>query len=230
MNEFKTLFFLGITIFIAWKLWSVLGETTGHEKPPIPPFNKKNNQGVKDNVYELRKEKDTSGIYDSPPNRWAPHATAGSPQEAGFNKIAAIERDFNAEHFQNGAKTAYEMIVQAFAKGDKDILKKFLSDDVYNNFVSVIEEREQRQESVETTFVSIEKADFQDVKVEGKRAFITIAFSSKLISYTKNSQGHIVEGDPGLVVDITDHWTFSRVLGNKNPNWLLVATGIYDIQ
>ena len=76
----------------------------------------------------------------------------------------------------------------------------------------------------EPTFVSIDKALFEDVTVRGNLAQITIQFSSKLITATKDPSGSFIDGHPEKIVDMIDIWTFSRDLGSRNPNWILVAT------
>ncbi len=85
-------------------------------------------------------------------------------------------------------------------------------------------EREKRGEKVETTFVSIDKADFENAEVVGANAQIVVRFVSKLITVTHDASGQVVDGSADTVVDVTDVWTFARTLGSRNPNWQLVAT------
>jgi predicted lipid-binding transport protein (Tim44 family) len=116
------------------------------------------------------------------------------------------------------------MIVTAFANGDRKTLKDLLSRDVYDGFERAIVERERRGEKVETTFVSIDRADIAAVEVRGTSAQITVRFLSKLITATRDAAGAVVDGSPDVVVDVTDVWTFARTLGSRDPNWQLVAT------
>jgi predicted lipid-binding transport protein (Tim44 family) len=85
-------------------------------------------------------------------------------------------------------------------------------------------ERERRGERVETTFVSIDKADIIGVEVRGTNGQVTVRFLSKLITATRDASGNVVDGSPDTVVDVTDVWTFARTLGSRDPNWQLVAT------
>jgi predicted lipid-binding transport protein (Tim44 family) len=161
----------------------------------------------------------------SPPaqaaSRWQ---GAAAPFAAGLDAIVAQEPDFDPAAFADGARRAYEMIVTAFAAGDRKALKPLLAKDVLEGFEAAITEREKRGEKVETAFVSIDKADLTHVEVKSGTAQITMRFASKLITATRDAAGKIVDGDATAVADVTDIWTFSRQLGSRDPSWLLVAT------
>ena len=131
---------------------------------------------------------------------------------------------FDPHEFVGGAKAAYEAIVTAFARGDRKMLKGLLAKEVYDGFEQAITEREKRGEKAESNFVSIDKADLAAVEVKGKTAQVTIAFVSQLISVTRDAQGAVVDGSAEQVSEVNDIWTFSRQLGSRDPNWLLVAT------
>ena len=77
---------------------------------------------------------------------------------------------------------------------------------------------------METTFVSIDKADIVGVDVRNRVAQITVHFVSHLITVTRDAEGKTVDGNAEAVVEVPDVWTFSRTLGSRDPNWLLVAT------
>jgi len=112
----------------------------------------------------------------------------------------------------------------AFAAGDRNTLRDLLSRDVFESFVAAIAEREKRGETVETTFVGIEKADIKQVQLRGKTAQITVQFLSKLITATRDAAGTVTDGVVDKVVDVTDIWTFARELGSRDPVWKLIAT------
>jgi predicted lipid-binding transport protein (Tim44 family) len=131
---------------------------------------------------------------------------------------------FDPNHFIDGAKAAYEMIVMAFAQGDDATLKQLLGSDVYDGFQRAIRERESRGEKVESSLVGIDKADIIEAEVKNRTAYVTVKFVSELISVTRDADGEVVEGDPKKVREVTDIWTFAREVGSKNPNWKLVAT------
>jgi predicted lipid-binding transport protein (Tim44 family) len=119
---------------------------------------------------------------------------------------------------------AYEMIVMAFAQGDRKVLKPLLSRDVYEGFANAIAEREKATETVETQIVGIEKAEIMAADLHGRRASITIRFLSQMITARRNSDGEVIEGDERAIQDITDVWTFDRDVTARDPNWRLVAT------
>lgn len=156
--------------------------------------------------------------------RWTGIADVGSPVAGALDAIAAVEPQFDARQFLEGAKSAYETIVVAFSQGDRSTLKSLLSPEVYDGFDGVISEREKNGERAETTFVSIARPDLTAAEVNGGNAQLTLRFSSKLIAATRNRDGVVIDGDPEGVVDVTDVWTFARKLGSKDPNWRLVAT------
>jgi predicted lipid-binding transport protein (Tim44 family) len=159
-----------------------------------------------------------------PADRWKGIAEAGSRIAQGLDEIARAEPQFDGPVFIEGSKAAYEMIVTAFAQGDRKILKDLLSRDVYDGFERAIVERDKRGEKVETTFVSIDKAEITGVEVRGSSAQVMVRFLSKLITATRDASGAVVDGSPEAVVDVTDVWTFARTLGSRDPNWQLVAT------
>jgi predicted lipid-binding transport protein (Tim44 family) len=142
----------------------------------------------------------------------------------GLAAIAAVEPGFDPRGFLAGAKSAYEMIVTAFAKGDRATLRRLLADDVYESFAHAIGEREARGDRVEMTFVSLEKVLIDDAQAKGNLAQVTVRFLSKLITATYDKTGAVIDGSPERVVDMTDIWTFAREIGSRDPNWRLVAT------
>ncbi len=146
----------------------------------------------------------------------------------GLLDIQKLDRDFDPEHFVAGARQAYEIIVTAFAEGNRKALRDLLSREVLDGFTSSIAEREARGERVEQNFVGINKADILEAEVKGGIANVTMRFVSQLITATRDRAGSIVAGDPTRILDVTDIWTFSRDISTAraraNPNWRLVAT------
>jgi predicted lipid-binding transport protein (Tim44 family) len=229
-----TIIFIGLAIFIAWRLRSVLGQKTGHEKPPEPIFKPRDSDTARtvdgnDNVVPLpssakaRPQERVAREQEGP--RWGTLVQADSEQAKGFDAIAAIEPDFDAQDFSEGAKYAYEMIVTAFAKGDRKTLKDLLTKEVFDSFNDVIEQRERDKHTVESTFVGIDKLTFDQVSVKGKDAAITVTIHSQLISATRDAAGNVIEGNPETITTVSDTWTFARQLKSDDPNWLLAATG-----
>lgn len=215
---------LAVVIFL--RLRSVLGRRTGSERPPIDP------RATRDRI-EAPAERDN--VIPIP----RPHANGAEPTESGeppkplasnsavdraLRMIASADRSFDATHFLNGARIAYEMIVTSFAAGDRKTLKPLLSKEVFDGFVAAIQDREAREETVETTFVGIDKADFVEASLRGPLAQVTVRFVSQLVTVTRDKNGEIVDGDPNRVSELIDVWTFERTTTSNDPNWYLVAT------
>jgi len=236
MNEvfdFYNLIFLGLAIFIFLKLRGVLGRRTGNERKPFDPYSApepgKNHNANDDNdrVVPLPGRPDIKSINQETVAEapdWSKIAPKGSDLEKGLLALYAQDRDFSPDKFLDGAKIAYEMIVNAFADGDRRSLKNLLSREVYDSFASVIDGREKRGEIVESNFIGIEKANILEVVVKAKQASITVKFLSELISATRNSEGDTIEGDPKKTKEVVDIWTFMRDISSRDPNWKLVAT------
>lgn len=228
--DVTTIIFAALALFVVWKLRSVLGSRTGHERQPDQPSGgDRQKQSDSDKIVRLpNSHRESANELDdnrSPPDsRWDGIAARDSDIWRNLDKIDQIENGFDAHEFIAGAKSAYEMIITAFAAGDRNILRDLLDDDVYKSFSAAISERASNEQRVETTFVSIDDAKIRDIILKNKTAQITMAFDSKLITATFDRENKLIDGDAEKIVDVADVWTYARELGSGNPNWLLVAT------
>jgi predicted lipid-binding transport protein (Tim44 family) len=233
--DIYTIIFLALAVFIFLRLRSVLGQRTGRERPPYDPYSAPARDGVRsgasDNkVVTLPSQpvETTTRPAEPPPapgERWKGVAETGSPIAAGLDAIVAVDPSFDAQHFLSGARTAYEMIVTTFAEGDRRQLRTLLSREVFDGFDTVITERENRGETAETRFVSIDGATIAAAELRGGRtAQITVRFICKLISATRDRTGTVIDGNAEKVTDVTDVWTFARDVTSRDPNWKVVAT------
>jgi predicted lipid-binding transport protein (Tim44 family) len=116
------------------------------------------------------------------------------------------------------------MIVTAFAHGDPDTLRRLLSNEVYTAFEHAITERKAKKLKTEFTFVGFKDVAITQAMLKSRIADITLSFASQFLSATSDEAGHVVEGDPKEVREVTDVWTFARDTGSSDPNWTLVAT------
>jgi predicted lipid-binding transport protein (Tim44 family) len=226
-----TLIFLGLAVFVIVKLRSVLGTRTGFERPPEAirrEMEERQRPPQVDNVVPLPTANRPPQAAPQPEmtqaERWKGVAEAGTPVADGLDAIVAADPSFDARGFVGGARSAYEMIVQAYAKGDRKMLKELLAKDVHDGFAQAITDREARGETSETTFVSIDKADLIGAEMRGKQAHVTVSFASKLITATRDKNGVVVDGSAEKIVDVNDIWTFARDVTARDPNWKLVAT------
>jgi predicted lipid-binding transport protein (Tim44 family) len=201
--------------FFLFRLYSVLGRRTGHERPPQEDYR-----------LAPRPADETVGAIPKlgPQPVYAAPDRPADPVAAGLFDISLSDRSFDKDQFLKGAQAAYEMILTAFAAGDRETLKPLLSDEVFAAFDGVIKSRETHKQKATLTLVG-----FSDVKtiaaaLKASVAEITLAFASRLISATTDADGKVVEGDATAVQDVTDVWTFARDVRARDPNWVLVAT------
>jgi predicted lipid-binding transport protein (Tim44 family) len=224
-----TILLLAVAVLIFLKLRSVLGQRTGRERPPYDPYSAPDpvRNSSADKVVTLPQR---SGEAARPveaaeaPDRYAGFAAPESPVARGLDAIAAADKSFDVKQFVAGARAAYEMIVTAYAAGDRRSLKNLLAREVYDGFEAVIREREARGESVETRFVSIDATEITNAELRGKMAQLTLRFVSQLVSATRDRHGNVIDGSADAVTSVTDVWTFAREVTSRDPNWNLVAT------
>jgi predicted lipid-binding transport protein (Tim44 family) len=229
--DMTTIIFALLAAFVVWKLRSVLGTRSGTEKPPRNPFATGAPGGFETRHPERAHQAVTlPGAAESPvaaarkDEQWKPYAEPGSSAWRGLDSIAAADPSFAIQPFAAGAKSAYEMIILAFAEGNREVLRKLLSPDVYEGFAAALDERERRGQKLSTTFVSIDEVAVDDAVLEGRTAKIKIHFTSQMTTVTRDSNGTVVEGDPEKVVKVDDIWTFARDIRSSDPNWKLSAT------
>jgi predicted lipid-binding transport protein (Tim44 family) len=230
--DIYTIIFLALAVFIFLRLRSVLGQRTGRERPPYDPYSARDavRSPASDKVVTLPPRPAEASLRpaeapQSPAERWKDIAETGSPVAAGLDAIVGADANFDAKHFITGARTAYEMIVTAFAAGDRRQLRNLLSREVFDGFDAAITERERRSETVETRFVSVDASTITAAELRNRTtAQITLRFVSKLISATRDRAGTVIDGNAEKVTDVTDVWTFARDIASRDPNWKVVAT------
>lgn len=204
-----------IAIFLILRLRSVLGSREGFEKPPVPARLPDERKGR----FEV--------IEGGPDRDITDHVPDGSDAARALAAMKQVEPSFSVSDFLTGARSAYEMILMAFEKGDLSKVKPFLSEDVRDAFAEVVSHRAARGLSVTAEFLGIREVALQDAEFDRAtgEAELTVRFASELISVARNAAGEIVEGNPKEVRRQRDVWTFARKMGSNDPNWQLVATG-----
>jgi predicted lipid-binding transport protein (Tim44 family) len=230
--DFGTIFFLVAAVVIFFQLRNVLGRRTGNERPPFDPYTigrkrDKETANTSENVVSLPRKR-AAGEADETYKAIDAFAPPGGELNKGLRAIKDVDPSFEPKSFVDGAKMAYEMIVMAYADGDRKTLKNLLSREVYDGFVAAIAEREGRSEKIQSSFVGIDKADIVSAEMKGSEAHATLRIVSELISATRNNAGEVVDGDPETVAEVKDVWTFSRDTRSRDPNWKLVATEAED--
>jgi len=235
-----TLVFLVVAVAIFIKLRSVLGRRTGHEQTRIERYRaqqearQRNGELVgQDKIVTLpRRERDGEELQPAGAQqaradgeqRVREFAASNSEVSQGLVEIVRADPTFDPGQFLQGAKGAYEIIVTAFAEGNRKTLKNLLNSEVYDGFVGAIGERERRGEQIDQSFVGIKSADVVEAELKGTAAQVTVRFVSELISATRDRAGVVISGDPKRIREVTDIWTFSRDVSSRDPNWKLIAT------
>ncbi|MBX9805380.1 MAG: Tim44/TimA family putative adaptor protein [Alphaproteobacteria bacterium] len=219
----EILFFAALTGYMIFRLWTVLGKRDGFEAPPTSQQDTK----ASDNVIPLPVRPSMRSVKSVSMSEEADTPIDLKPSiQEGLKKIQAVDPAFQLDHFLNGAVTAFEMIVEAFAKGDKSSLKPLLSPGVFKSFVSALQDREEAGQTVETKIVDLKDPEVVDIEIKGKQEQITLKFVSEQIVVTKDAEGKIQDNPAHLTLTMNDIWTFSRPIGSENPNWVLIATRI----
>jgi len=213
--------FIDIIVFaviaglLVLRLRSVLGRRTGTEqrREPFPPP-----------AGETPAEK----VVTLPPRGRA--ATAATPPEGpaplavGLAQLRGADKSFDEKHFLAGARGAFEIVVNAFAKGDTAALQPLLSPDVFASFANAIRTRQAQHETLATNLLSIKTVEIAEAGLDDDTAHVTVRFVSDQTHVMRAADGSVVEGNPDQVEEKTDLWTFARPVRSRDPNWTLVAT------
>jgi predicted lipid-binding transport protein (Tim44 family) len=213
------IFFAMVAAFIALRLRSVLGRRTGNERQRPDPFRPTSPTPQPDNVVPIPDRSQMSPADDA-----GSGDARGDSVKSGLGAIRLADRSFDVDGFLQGAKAAFSMIVEAYAKGDKDTLRPLLAPDVFQRFATAMDDRSRRGETLATELVTTRGAEVTAAGMSGSRARLTVRFESDQINVTRNTAGDVVDGDPSRIDQVVDLWTFERDTRSRDPNWQLVET------
>ena len=203
-----------VALFIGLRLYSVLGERTGHEQQPI------------------LKPADPAHVgpqvsQPSPP----PSAPAETGDMAfvptagpGVRAILAADPSFDVAKFLEGAKAAYRLILESFWKGDLDAVRTHIDDHVQETFAAAVEQRKKEGLTLDNRLVAIEQAVISEASAERGIAIVSVRFEADIAAITRNAAGEVVAGSMSDAVQTRDLWTFRRDIGSRDPNWVLIET------
>ena len=238
--DVSTLLFLVLAVVIFLKLRSVLGRRTGHEQTRFERYKAQQEASQRngklasqDKVVTLpRREREEAEPRTAPEpqvrteveERVKGLAAGNASMAEGFVEIVRADATFDPDSFLKGARAAYEIIVTAFAEGNRKTLKGLLSREVYDGFAGAISDREGRGEQIDQSFVGIKAADIVEAELKNGIAQVTVKFVSELISATHDRGGAVIAGDSKRIKEVTDIWTFAREIASRDPNWRLIAT------
>jgi len=204
-----------VALFIGLRLYSVLGERTGHEQQPI-----------------LKPADQDARVHPpvAQPPVTAPTADNSSDLAfvplagPGVRAILAADPSFDVARFLDGAKAAYRLILESFWKGDLASLKAHVDPHVYETFAAAVEQRAKDGFTLDNRLVTIEQAVISEATMERSVAIVTVRFEADIAAVTRNAERQVVAGSMSDAVQTRDLWTFRRDLGTNDPNWLLIET------
>lgn len=217
--------------FILLRLRSVLGQKTGNENPDFfrpkqdDSPNNPNAKPTKPDVIIQLVEK-TLKPRSSAEQEHDPYALKleGTPFFQAITEIKALDPLFNVTAFVDGAKMAFEMVFDAFVKGDKQTLSMLLSEEIYADFAHNIDELAKQENKMETTLLAVNPKRIVSVVLDKNIARITVEFESEQVTVERGKNGEIISGDPSDVQHVVDEWLFERDVTSKNPNWKIIET------
>jgi predicted lipid-binding transport protein (Tim44 family) len=205
-----------VALFIGLRLYSVLGERTGHEQPILKPADSEADARI-----EPRAAARTSApTVPSDPDDLAYLPTAGP----GVRALLAADPGFDVARFLEGSKGAYRLILEAFWKGDLEAMRPFVDGHIYETFAAAVEQRTKDGLALENRLVAIDQALIVAVEIERSVALVTVRFEADIAAVTRNSAGEVIAGSLSDAIQTRDRWTFRRDISSRDPNWLLVET------
>ena len=204
-----------VALFIGLRLYSVLGERTGHEQQPI----------LKPADQDARVEPRVTQPAVTQPSADSSTDLAYVPLAGpGVRAILAADPSFDVARFLDGAKGAYRLILEAFWKGDLDAVKAHMDEHVFETFADAVKQRKKDGLTLDNRLVTIEQAVISEANVERTVAVLTVRFEADIAAVTRNSEGQVVAGSLSDAVQTRDLWTFRRDLASRDPNWFLIET------
>ncbi|GAA4005886.1 Tim44/TimA family putative adaptor protein [Sphingomonas humi] len=207
-----------VALFIGLRLYSVLGERTGHEQQL--PRNQAEPRNQLARAAELAQTSQAKANGAAEPLDTAYLPTAGP----GVRALLAADPSFDVARFLEGAKGAYRMVLEAFWHGRVDDVRTFLDPEIAAAFDEAVADREAAGQKLDNRLIAIEQALIAAAAVSGKVATLTVRFEADIAAVTRDSEGNVVAGSLSDAVQTRDRWTFRRDLASSDPNWILVET------
>jgi predicted lipid-binding transport protein (Tim44 family) len=211
--------FAMVAAFLVLRLRSVLGRRTGFERPrqdAAQPFDPKAARSANDLPELPAALPQVGGTKRSVPDPRGPVGQA-------LMRMRGVDPSFDPNGFLDGAEGAFRMIVDAFARGDRQTLRALLADETYGGFEGAITSREQAGETQRSEVRAMQEMGIDAADLRGTVADVTVRFVSDQINLTTARDGSIAAGAEA-VTELTDIWTFQRDLRSQDPTWRLVAT------
>ncbi len=213
----ETVIFAMIAAFLGLRLYAVLGKRTGHEHGVGQPAD-----APAPRAATLSPERDEESASLRPD--WTTPAPYDEAAMAGLKSIAAASRNFNSTEFLEGSKAAYQMILEAFWKGEAAALDGFVAGDVAEEFKAAIADRIVAGHTLDNRLIRIDRALIVEAVLDGKIARITVQFDADIAAVTRDADGQVIAGSLTDGIQTHDVWTFERDVRSNDPNWVLADT------
>jgi predicted lipid-binding transport protein (Tim44 family) len=200
LQVLELIIFAGLAAIVLYQLYSVLGRRVGRQPEDQP--------ATETAATPIRAGNQTGLAAEE----------ADGVALSGLAAVKAKDPSFDINHFLGGARGAYEMIVKAYAAGDRAQLRDLLGPSVMAAFDTGIAQREAESRTETVEFMHPPRADMEKAEVSGADlARITVRFLAEFRSRTKGPEGEGV--DDRRTAEL---WTFERHLKSRDPNWMLV--------
>lgn len=220
------LFFAAVAAFIFFKLSKHLGQIDDEEKTKIIEKIKKAQEQIiqQQAAYQAQQQKSSASETQTSPA--FVNQALDQLSDADKNLFSQIIQSckITPEFFINGAKSAFEMILKAFASQDMETLKFLLSEKIYSGFENAINKRKADNQILTTNVISIDDTKILSVALASGIATISVKFISKQINYISDKDGNIINGAKEDISSVTDIWTFKKDVNVANPNWVVSQT------
>ncbi len=242
MQGLDIIIFAGIAVFFILKLLGVIGQRSEEEETNNKP--KKNIIDINQRYQEAKKltrnknynaKKESSAVIIDITSKTKEDAfnnhlnqldiKPNSKIGKGLKKIQGKIPDFNPVEFTQGAESAFEMILGAFASGELPLLKNLLTKDVYKIFETSITQRKKNGEQMKLTILAIESVEIIQANVKGNELSLSVVINSEQNSVTYDKENNVIAGDVKDKISASDIWTFNKTIQSSGPNWYLAATG-----
>ncbi len=219
MTHLDILVLLVVVVLIFQRLRSLLGT-----RPPVEERKIRLSKENAEKLYNILMTEASSQSAEKeqlqPQEELVPEGDLSEPEKT-LREIP----NFNKSAFLKSAEKAFQIITEAFNKGDTETLEMLVNKKIFKKFQDVIEKRKNEGISAETDFICFDKVEIVAAKITTqKNAQISVEFVSEQVNVLRNSDDEVIEGDENYIQNITDVWTFEKALNSTSPNWLLIST------
>ena len=219
MTHLDILVLLVVVVLIFQRLRSLLGT-----RPPVEERKIRLSKENAEKLYNILMTEASSQSAEKeqlqPQEELVPEGDLSEPEKT-LREIP----NFNKSAFLKSAEKAFQIITEAFNKGDTETLEMLVNKKIFKKFQDVIEKRKNEGISAETDFICFDKVEIVAAKITTqKNAQISVEFVSEQVKELRNSDDEVIEGDENYIQNITDVWTFEKALNSTSPNWLLIST------